>query len=187
MGGSNLRCHTLFNPTIRVTMMTRHVTEEGESFMTKQMLSVTQPATISAVHAIAHTVDGASPLRPLLEAWEDGEDEDDILLHATFTALDPVYGAELCCTGQFTNDNIHSDSSFEDYIFVDNGVPSINWDAFNRVRVALCVCDLRRHAACGMRHAMGVTLMRRRACAPWAGGAQLERVQDDSIALTQST
>jgi hypothetical protein len=59
---------------------------------------------------------------------------DDILLHATFTAMDPVYGAELCCTGQFTNDNIHSDSSFQDYIFLDEGRPCIDWDAFNKVR-----------------------------------------------------
>jgi hypothetical protein len=56
-------------------MMTRHVTLEGESYMAKQLLEVFQPATISAVHAIAHTVDAASPLRPLLQAWEDGDDE----------------------------------------------------------------------------------------------------------------
>jgi hypothetical protein len=31
----NLKAHTLYNPTIRLTLLSRHVTEEGEGFMKK--------------------------------------------------------------------------------------------------------------------------------------------------------
>ena len=63
----NLRCHTLYNPTIRCTLLSRHVTAEGEGFMKKEEVEVMQPATISGVHTIACAVDKQSPLFPILQ------------------------------------------------------------------------------------------------------------------------
>jgi len=34
-GSPHLAAHTLYNPTIRITLLSRHVTEEGEGFMKK--------------------------------------------------------------------------------------------------------------------------------------------------------
>ena len=63
----NLRCHTLYNPTIRCTLLSRHVTAEGEGFMKKEVVEVMQPATVSGVHTIACTVEPSSPLFPILK------------------------------------------------------------------------------------------------------------------------
>ncbi len=66
----NLRCHTLYNPTIRCTLLSRHVTKEGEGFMKKEVVEVMQPATISGVHTIACAVNRKSPLFPILKtSW----------------------------------------------------------------------------------------------------------------------
>jgi hypothetical protein len=62
----NLRCHTLYNPTIRLTLLRRNVTEEGEGYMQKLECDVVQPATISGVHTIAHSIDEASPLHSVV-------------------------------------------------------------------------------------------------------------------------
>ena len=62
----NLRCHTLYGPEIRLTLMRRHVTTEGEVFSKRIELDVLQPSTVSGVYSIAHTIDEESPLQPLL-------------------------------------------------------------------------------------------------------------------------
>ena len=49
----NLRCHTLYNPIIRCTLLSRHVTSEGEGYMKKEAVQVMQPATVSGVHTVA--------------------------------------------------------------------------------------------------------------------------------------
>ena len=63
----NLRCHTLYGPEIHLTLLRRHVTEEGEVFSRRLDLEVPQPSTLSGIYTIAHSIDSDSPLRPLLE------------------------------------------------------------------------------------------------------------------------
>ena len=161
----NLRCHTLYNPTIRCTLLSRHVTAEGEGFMKKEEVEVMQPATISGVHTIACAVDKQSPLFPILQTSRfvhcpvlgaasasgersngDKKNDDDSdasdsdasdepfqwLLHVTFTALDPVYGAELCSHTTYTDDSLVGPARFKDVIGVDaSGRPVIDWHAFD--------------------------------------------------------
>ena len=161
----NLRCHTLYNPTIRCTLLSRHVTAEGEGFMKKEEVEVTQPATISGVHTIACAVEPRSPLFPILEtsrfvncpvlgpgarasggkekdekasnddsdASSDASDEPfRWLLHVTFTALDPVYGADLCSHTTYTDESLVGPARFKDVIGVDaSGRPVIDWHAFD--------------------------------------------------------
>ena len=164
----NLRCHTLYNPTIRCTLLSRHVTAEGEGFMKKEVVEVMQPATVSGVHTIACTVEPSSPLFPILktsrflhcpvfgagagaegeagtekkkekasdddsDASSDSSDEEfQWLLHVTFTALDPVYGAELCSHTTYTDDSLVGPARFKDVIGVDaSGRPVIDWHAFD--------------------------------------------------------
>jgi len=64
----NLRCHTLYGPEIRLTLLRRHVTAEGEVFSHRLDLEVPQPPTISGIYTIAHSISSNSPLRPLLES-----------------------------------------------------------------------------------------------------------------------
>ena len=64
----NLRCHTLYGPEIRLTLLRRHVTAEGEVFSRRLELDVPQPSTISGIYTIAHSISCDSPLRPLLES-----------------------------------------------------------------------------------------------------------------------
>ena len=64
----NLRCHTLYGPEIRLTLLRRHVTAEGEVFSRRLDLEVPQPSTISGIYTIAHSISSDSPLRPLLES-----------------------------------------------------------------------------------------------------------------------
>ena len=161
----NLRCHTLYNPTIRCTLLSRHVTAEGEGFMKKETVEVMQPATVSGVHTIACAVDKQSPLFPILQTSRfvhcpvlgaasasgersngDKKNDDDSdasdsdasdepfqwLLHVTFTALDPVYGAELCSHTTYTDDSLVGPARFKDVIGVDaRGRPVIDWHAFD--------------------------------------------------------
>jgi glutathione S-transferase len=169
----NLRCHTLYNPTIRCTLLSRHVTAEGEGFMKKETVEVMQPATVSGVHTIACAVDKRSPLFPILQTSRfvhcpvlgaasasgersngersngnkkndsekndsDASDSDasdepfQWLLHVTFTALDPVYGAELCSHTTYTDDSLVGPARFKDVIGVDaRGRPVIDWHAFD--------------------------------------------------------
>ena len=161
----NLRCHTLYNPTIRCTLLSRHVTAEGEGFMKKEEVEVMQPATISGVHTIACAVDKQSPLFPILQTSrfvhcpvlgaasasgersngdKNNDDDSDAsdsdasdepfqwLLHVTFTALDPVYGAELCSHTTYTDDSLVGPARFKDVIGVDaSGRPVIDWHAFD--------------------------------------------------------
>jgi hypothetical protein len=153
----NLRCHTLYNPAIRVTLLSRHVTTEGEGFMQKEDVECMQPATISGVHTIACPVVRESPLYEVFsrsktvkdkgppgtpspgrpsgnvkvggstpggdaefdsDSESDSDDEDDSqwLLHVTFTATDPIYGAELCSTTTFTRDTLVGPARFQDVI-----------------------------------------------------------------------
>ena len=48
----NLRCHTLYSPRIRLTLLRRHVTQEGESYFRRDDLAVDQPATMSGIHTV---------------------------------------------------------------------------------------------------------------------------------------
>ena len=190
----NLRCHTLYNPTIRCTLLSRHVTKEGEGYMKKEVVEVMQPATVSGVHTIACPVQRKSPLFPILSTSrfldcpvlgpgngeldlgvgedegvnggtaaerhshdtdkrhtagdtvmktqetasssdtesEDGSQYFQWLLHVTFTALDPIYGAELCSHTTYTDDSLVGPARFKDVIGVDqSGQPVIDWHAFD--------------------------------------------------------
>ena len=129
----NLRCHTLYNPCIRLTALRQHVTKEGERFMQKQSLEVYDPATISGVHTISHTIDEASPLYTLF--YEDEQSaKPKLMLHVSFTAMDPVYGTELCSNTKYSSDAIFYDHRFADVIKVnERGQPQIFWSAFDEV------------------------------------------------------
>ena len=178
----NLRCHTLYNPVIRVTLLSRHVTKEGEGFMKKEVVEVMQPATVSGVHTIACPIEPSSPLWAVFKdskttvcpksgktinemttprrirskaKLEDGardggepsgshteteseydsdsdEEEDPWLVHLTFTAMDPVYGAELCSTTTYTNGTLVGPARWKDVIgFGRDGKPQIDWHNFD--------------------------------------------------------
>ena len=142
----NLRCHTLYSPSIRLTLLRRHVTAEGEAFYMRQELEIDQPATISGVHTVAHRIDADSPLAPFLESGllrqamgaEVEEEASEVLstrrrlsLHAVIQAFDNVYGGELCATSTYGRGSIRMDARFEDMIRMANGVQTIDWDAFN--------------------------------------------------------
>ena len=178
----NLRCHTLYNPVIRVTLLSRHVTKEGEGFMKKEVVEVMQPATVSGVHTIACPIEPSSPLWTVFKdskttvcpksgktinemttprrirskaKLEDGardggepsgvhteteseydsdsdEEEDPWLVHLTFTAMDPVYGAELCSTTTYTNGTLVGPARWKDVIgFGRDGKPQIDWHNFD--------------------------------------------------------
>ena len=64
----NLRCHTLYSPRIRLTLLRRHVTAEGESYFRRDDLAVDQPSVMSGIHTVAHAIDEESPLRELYGA-----------------------------------------------------------------------------------------------------------------------
>ena len=187
----NLRCHTLYNPVIRVTLLSRHVTKEGEGFMKKEVVEVMQPATVSGVHTIACPIEPSSPMWTVFkdskttvcpksgktinemttpkrirakaklrdrdgagadssgmhtdsdsEYDSDSSDEEDPwLVHLTFTALDPVYGAELCSTTTYTNGTLVGPARWRDVIgFGHDGKPQIDWQNFDEF-VDGCVID----------------------------------------------
>jgi hypothetical protein len=187
----NLRCHTLYNPVIRVTLLSRHVTKEGEGFMKKEVVEVMQPATVSGVHTIACPIEPSSPMwtvfkdskttvcpksgktinemttpkrirakaklrdrdgagadSPGMHTDSDSEydsdssdEEDPWLVHLTFTALDPVYGAELCSTTTYTNGTLVGPARWRDVIgFGRDGKPQIDWQNFDEF-VDGCVID----------------------------------------------
>ena len=80
----NLRCHTLYNPIIRCTLLSRHVTAEGEGFMKKEAVEVMQPATVSGVHTVACAVSPDSPLFPILKTPKFAHCADNPATNGTF-------------------------------------------------------------------------------------------------------
>ena len=129
--------------------------------MKKEYVEVSQPATISGVHTIACSLKPDSPLFPILrtekfakcaaemgvppaavkktdkddadsDSDSDGDEPFQWLFHVTFTALDPVYGAELCSHTTYTEDSLQGPARFKDVISVDEkGRPAIDWHAFD--------------------------------------------------------
>jgi hypothetical protein len=47
---------------------------------------------------------------------DSSDEEDPWLVHLTFTALDPVYGAELCSTTTYTNGTLVGPARWRDVI-----------------------------------------------------------------------
>ena len=89
----NLRCHTLFNPHIRLFLLRDHETAEGESFVRIQEIKVDLPGTVSGVYSVTHKIDEDSPLREAARVMASGGaiQEELLAIQCTFTALDPVY------------------------------------------------------------------------------------------------
>lgn len=93
----NLRCHTLFNPHIRLFLLRDHETAEGESFVRIQEIKVDLPGTVSGVYSVTHKIDEDSPLREAARVMASGGaiQEELLAIQCTFTALDPVYQVRL--------------------------------------------------------------------------------------------
>ena len=142
----NLRCHTLYSPNIKITLLRRHVTREGESFFRRFELQVDQPATMSGVHTVAHAITGDSPLVPLLESGtlrtSMGADEGDggstqrksaerLSIHAVVQAFDNVYGGDLSATSTYARGSVRFNARFEDMISSVDGRMKIEWGHFN--------------------------------------------------------
>jgi glutathione S-transferase len=144
----NLRCHTLYSPSIRLTLLRQHKTQEGEKFFRRYDLEVDQPATVSGIHTVAHAITAESPLAELLEsgalrasmdaaaAVKPGKSRsktksERLSIHAVIQAFDNVYGSDLSATTTFSRGSVHFDASFADMLTTVNGKQSINWDAFN--------------------------------------------------------
>jgi len=133
----NLRCHTLYSPRIRLTLLRRHVTQEGESYFRRDDLSVDQPATMSGIHTVAHAIDDGSPLRELyasgaLQGSLKGAGEA-LLIHAVVQAFDNVYGGDLSATHTYGKGSL-LEGAFADMIRSEGGRTTIDWDAFNATR-----------------------------------------------------
>jgi len=128
----NLRCHTLYSPRIRLTLLRRHVTQEGESYFRRDDLSVDQPATMSGIHTVAHAIDDGSPL---CELYESGALRrlDGLLIHAVVQAFDNVYGGDLSATHTYGKGSL-LEGAFADMIRSEGGRTTIDWDNFNATR-----------------------------------------------------
>jgi len=130
----NLRCHTLYSPRIRLTLLRRHVTAEGESYFRRDDLSVDQPSVMSGIHTVAHAIDDGSPLRELYESGTllkvDGEA---LLIHAVVQAFDNVYGGDLSATHTYGKGSL-LEGAFADMIRSEGGRTTIDWDNFNATR-----------------------------------------------------
>jgi hypothetical protein len=150
----NLRCHTLYSPRIRLTLLRRHVTQEGESYFRRDDLVgavpklisarrrgvnescctqvVDQPATMSGIHTVAHAIDEASPLRELYASGALQKLEG-LLIHAVVQAFDNVYGGDLSATHTYGKGSL-LEGAFADMIRSEGGRTTIDWDNFNATR-----------------------------------------------------
>ena len=70
-------------------------TSEGESFIQIKELEVEEPGTVSGFYNITHKIDEESILFELRESQMRSRDQI-LALQVIFTALDPVYQAEVC-------------------------------------------------------------------------------------------
>ena len=130
----NLRCHTLYSPRIRLTLLRRHITAEGESYFRRDDLSVDQPATMSGIHTVAHAIDDGSPLRELYASGTLLKDAGEaLLIHAVVQAFDNVYGGDLSATHTYGKGSL-LEGAFADMIRSEGGRTTIDWDAFNATR-----------------------------------------------------
>ena len=128
----NLRCHTLYSPRIRLTLLRRHVTQEGESYFRRDDLAVDQPSVMSGIHTVAHAIDEASPLRELYASGALQKLEG-LLIHAVVQAFDNVYGGDLSATHTYGKGSLR-EGAFADMIRSEGGRTTIDWDNFNATR-----------------------------------------------------
>ena len=112
----NLRCHTLYNPSLRLFVLSDAETAEGESFVRIEELEVGEPGTVSGVYNITHKIDEDSPLYRYGSTTKGAI----MALQVIFTALDPVYQAEVCAKISYTSENFVFGHRFGDMMRVDN-------------------------------------------------------------------
>ncbi|QDZ22150.1 inward rectifying potassium channel transporter [Chloropicon primus] len=114
----NLRCHTLYSPSLRVFVLKEQGTSEGEDFVQSVELSVEEPGTVSGFYNITHRIDGSSPLYDLRA--EDMRVPDNILaFQVIFTAVDPVYQAEVCAKCSYSTNQLEFGKRFGDMMKYD--------------------------------------------------------------------
>ena len=129
----NLRCHTLYNPSLRLFVLTNMETEEGETFVSIEELEVGAPGTVSGVYNITHKIDEDSPLYH----YEPGH----ISLQVVFSALDPIYQAEVCAKSSYRPDDfVTGGQRFADMMRVDvdengkiRGIPTLDFTYFDEL------------------------------------------------------
>ena len=68
----NLRCNMIFHPEVRLTLLRRKRTREGESYIAMQLLDVDPPATLAGCISIVHAIDEASALGECLDTVPRG-------------------------------------------------------------------------------------------------------------------
>ena len=129
----NLRCHTLFNPSLRLFLLKSNETSEGEQFVKIQELAVDEPGTVSGVYNITHKIDEESPLFEL--KGSDLKSKESVMaLQCIFTALDPVYQAEVCAKVSYTADQLVFGARFSD-MFAEGqrGSPTLDFSFFEQL------------------------------------------------------
>ena len=128
---SNLRCHTLYNLNVRVSLLQRFVTVEGESYTKVRDLAIQEPPpTMAGVLTLCHVLDSASPLFGLSEAKL--AESSQMAIQCTFTALDPVYQAEVCAKTSYSPHQLRFHMRFADLVKVTkSGTPALDFGVFD--------------------------------------------------------
>ncbi|QDZ23791.1 hypothetical protein A3770_11p63090 [Chloropicon primus] len=130
----NLRCHTLYNPSLRLFVLKEQETSEGEDFVKIVELPVALPGTISGFYNITHRIDEESPLFSL--SPEDMKNPDNVMaFQVIVTALDPVYQAEVCAKCSYNSaSQLELSKRFADMMVLRDGRSTIDFAKFDELQ-----------------------------------------------------
>lgn len=109
----NRRCNLIYHPDFSVKLLSPTRTPEGETYVRTEALEVANPpGVITGIYTLAHAIDEASPLRPLVDDWAQAARK---VISVTFVGRDGVFHDDLHCIKRYSlADDVALDHRFVD-------------------------------------------------------------------------
>ena len=131
----NLRTNLVMHPEVQLCLMKRHVTPEGEDFMSYHELEISNPSTLSACSTIVHYITEDSPLYGLTRDYIESLDSSELQIIATIIGTDSVFLADVTSMHRYKPIDILFNKTFAPVMRVANeGQAYVDFSAFSDVR-----------------------------------------------------
>ena len=133
----NRRCNMIFHPDVRMTLLARRDTPEGESFFTILPMEVVPPSTMAGSITVAHRIDAESPLAEALRL--DGSLDEhhpflaSIAVVVTIVGTDNVYQSDVSAIHRYSTKDFIFGQRFADIMKMSEGVAIVDFAAFDDV------------------------------------------------------
>ena len=123
------------HPEVQLCLMKRHVTPEGEDYMSYHELEVANPSTLSACSTVVHYITEDSPLYGLTQDYVESLDSSELQIIATIIGTDSVFLADVTSMHRYKPIDILFNKTFAPVMRVTSeGQAYVDFSAFSDVR-----------------------------------------------------